>query len=54
MEGWVLCVVCALKLKLENPSLFPELEGQLWEGHIRQPEPARGNEWMLKAFQKKV
>lgn len=37
-NGFIVCVVCALELKMTYPDIFPELGGQLWEGRVRDPE----------------
>lgn len=37
-NGWVICVACALALKTVYPGLFPTVDAQLWEGHVRAPE----------------
>jgi hypothetical protein len=43
-EDFVVCVPCAVRLKLAMPGNFPALEGQLWNGHVREPVVGRGNE----------
>ena len=39
MDGYLICVFCAMEMKAANPELFPTVEAQLWEGHVRKPEP---------------
>jgi hypothetical protein len=46
MEGWVICLLCALELKQKCPE-FPGIDAQMWKGHMREPN-------VLPAFKKLV
>lgn len=53
MDGFVICVACALLFKAQFPEEFPLLKGQLWEGELQKAKPAAGAESILEFFNKK-
>jgi hypothetical protein len=53
MDGFVICVGCALLLKAQLPEEFPVLKGQLWQGELQKAKPAPGAESILEFFNKK-
>jgi hypothetical protein len=51
--GLIICVPCALALKLTAPD-WPAPEAQLWQGHIRKPEPHADHQPILDLLNAKV
>ena len=53
-EDILICVACAVAMKAANPELFPTVDAQLWEGHVRNPEPAPGNRPVIDFLNRKT
>ncbi len=53
-DGFVVCIACALVWKLEFPALFPAVDAQLWQCHVREPQPTPETEPLLDFLNKNL
>lgn len=52
-NGTVICIACAIALKARYSKLFPTVDAQLWQGHVREPQSAPEFKPLLDLLNKK-